>query len=216
MEPKIILSNTKESRKHHKSNDIVATAWIKNGRPTVHVWKPRKFTRRVREHELAHLRQPGPKDKDTIVEYCRYEIDAERRAAKAMGKDAELDAHRAFQYAHYFFLEWKETEPSYRQFFKTWHEYMKWANASGFFHVCGFTDKEIAKLNRVYRLGDDYGKRFKVTLELVKDGKKRVYNKEVIAESKRDAYDMVSDSVPAAHGVWTITKSDVAKCEGKK
>jgi hypothetical protein len=159
------------------------------------------------------LRQPDckPTGEVTFLKYFRNEINAERRAAKAMGKDAGMDAHRAFQYANYFFLEWKEKVADYKKYFKNWHEYMKWGNKTGFFHACGFTDNEIVKLNRVYRLGYDYGKKFKVTLELVKDNKKRIYNKEVIAESKRDAYDMASDSVPAAHGIWTITKSNVVK-----
>lgn len=211
MEPRIILSTTAKSRKHHKGSDTVATAWKKKGRPTIHVWKPKLFTRRVMEHELAHLKL-GHSDKDvSVVRYCKDEVSAERLAAKAMGKDAEMDTFRVVNFANYFYLEWKENVPHYRKFFTNFHEYIKWGNESGFFKVCGFTDKEIGKLNRAMNRTNIGDKVYRVILDIKKGDEEKVFKQEVIADSKRDAYDMVSDNVPAVNGRWDVIKSRVER-----
>jgi hypothetical protein len=114
-------------------------------------------------------------------------------------------------FAHYFYSEWKENVPHYKKYFSSFYEFIKWGNDSEFFKVCGFTDREIGKLNRFVNKEDDEDKIYKVTLGIKKGDEEKVFKQEVTADSKRDAYDMVSDNVPAIDGRWDVIKSSVER-----
>jgi hypothetical protein len=208
MQPRIIIASGKQHTRG-RTKRAIATASIYRGRPTIHVWMPKKFTRRVYEHELAHL--PGQKRIDalkskrkyTLFDELKEEVRVERIANRAMGRGDRLNDDTLVGIIDRIYYDSMEYNPQFAKVIKTLDVFMKHAHLLKDF---GISDDEIRRFKRL-KNNPPTLRKYHVTQYLKSGNRKAIETMDVLAPNKIQAIDMAKDSVPVDDVVWELTDS---------
>lgn len=209
MQPRIIIAPDKQHTRG-RTKKAIATASIYRGRPTIHVWMPKKFTRRVYEHELAHLPRQKKidalksKKKYTLFDELKEEVRAERIANRAMGKGDELNDDTLVGIIDRIYHDSREYNPAFTKFIKTYDDFLKHSQLLNGF---GISDDEIRRFKRLRRHPSNINKKYRVTLNLKAGKRQSIQTSEIITNTKHQAIDMAKDSLPLDDVIWKLTDS---------
>lgn len=210
MQPRIIIAPGKQHTRG-RTKRAIATASIYRGRPTIHVWMPKKFTRRVYEHELAHLPAQKridalkSKKKYTLFDELKDEVRAERVANRAMGRGDRLNDDTVVGIIDRIYYDSMEHNPQFAKVIKTFDVFMKHSHLLKDF---GISDDEIRRFKRLKRNPPTL-KKYHVTQSLKSGNRKAVGDIDVFAPNKIQAIDMAKDSVAVDDVLWRVTDSKV-------
>ena len=212
LKPRIIIATGKQ-KEHGRAPGAIATASYRRGKPVIHVWKPKMFTRPVYEHEVAHLKEGREhlnRPASTIDKY-KDEIQAERTAQIAMGRGKMLRDDNLLGMFDRLYDESRRAIPTFTKLIKNHKDFIKYGKETGLFRKIGFTEDEIHRLPIVDKMKDrTFKKKYLVTLHLKSGNREAIEKSEIESSSKRVALEIAEDGVSALDAIWRVTDSKVS------
>lgn len=211
LKPRIIIATGKQ-KAHGRPGRSIATAWLRRGTPTIHVWKPKRFTRWVYEHELAHLKAHDIadwKNGRTMRAIHKEEVRAERIAQQRMGQGSELNDDSLLGLFIIVYNDLRREAPKFKTYIKDHDEFLKFGETEGVLKSIGLTGDEIHRLKSLIHRKPEFEKKYLVTLRLKSGSRKAIFKYEVETFSKKQAVILANENVPADDVIWKVVDTKV-------